>query len=352
MGFISWSDFFLINCFQVLLGLAIDAAIGDPKWLPHPVRLMGHCIAKLEGLLRKKYSANKQHLFFAGILLATIITISFALTGLIIVFLTGWLDTVYFASTQDWFKEGVRSIPFFSIIIGGVICGVLFSWRSLGDAAEEIEKLLDQNKFSKARESLSMIVGRDTANLSQQDIIRATVETVAENSIDGGISPVFFAMLGGIPALMFFKAASTLDSMVGYKNERFREIGWASARLDDVLNFLPARLALFIMPLAALFALQNPIRTIKICIQDHNKHPSPNSGWGESLFAGALGVQLGGKCTYQGIPSDKPLIGKPIEELKPIHIKQAVQLLYSIEMIILMIILISALMLLLNYSNT
>jgi adenosylcobinamide-phosphate synthase len=346
-----YGEFFLINCFQVLIGLAIDAAIGDPEWLPHPIRLIGYSISKLENTLRKKFGSNERNLYFAGILLATLITGGFALLGLFIMFLLAQLDIMFVAPINKWFREGAASIPFFSVIIGGIICGFFFSWRSLGEEAEKIEKSLAQNKFSEARKALSMIVGRDTADLSEHEIIRATVETVAENSVDGGISPVFFAMLGGVPALIFFKAASTLDSMVGYKNETFRKIGWASAKLDDLLNFLPARLAAILIPLAALLTLQNPVRSFYIALRDHSRHPSPNSGWGESLFAGALGIQLGGPATYQGVASKKPLIGDPLKELKQSHIKQALQLLYTTEMIVLIINVIIATKFLLNFLH-
>jgi adenosylcobinamide-phosphate synthase len=161
-----------------------------------------------------------------------------------------------------------------------------------------------------ARQRLSRIVGRDTAHLSEREIVRATVETVSENAVDGIISPLVYAALGGAPLALAFKAVSTLDSMIGYKNEKHLELGWLSARLDDVMNFIPARLCLILVPLASLVVpFGRAGASFKAGLRDGRNSPSPNSGFPEACFAGSLGVQLGGQCSYEGTLSSKPLIG-------------------------------------------
>ncbi len=183
-----------------------------------------------------------------------------------------------------------------------------------------------------ARQRLSRIVGRDTAQLSEREIVRATVETVSENTVDGIISPLLYAALGGAPLALAFKAVSTLDSMIGYKNEKYRELGWFSARLDDVLNFIPARLCLILVPLASLvLPFGRSGAAFKTGMRDGRNSPSPNSGFPEACFAGSLGIQLGGQCSYEGLLSCKPLIGDKDRELDIYDIQRAVSLMWVVS---------------------
>jgi adenosylcobinamide-phosphate synthase len=166
-----------------------------------------------------------------------------------------------------------------------------------------------------AQQKVSFLVGRDTDRLDEAGIIRATVESVAENTVDGVTAPLFFAVLGGPLGAILYKAVSTLDSTFGYKNDRYYDFGWASARLDDLANYIPARLTAVIIPIAALILMQKPISAARIALRDGEKHASPNSGWSEAAFAGALGIQLGGPVTRAGKPSLLPFIGEPIRPL-------------------------------------
>jgi adenosylcobinamide-phosphate synthase len=202
----------------------------------------------------------------------------------------------------------ISSVVFFLIqVIIGFYC---LSARSLIDAAIEVRKYLDANDLPGARKALSMIVGRDTANLDEAGVVCATVETVAENITDGIISPLIYFALGGPVAAIAFKAVSTMDSMIGYKNERYRRFGTCAARLDDMLNFTPARITAFILiPLAAIITGHNWKKAFQIAIRDRLKHESPNSAHGEAAMAGALGIRLGGGAFYSGVFSSRPYLG-------------------------------------------
>ncbi|HHT9120762.1 MAG TPA: adenosylcobinamide-phosphate synthase CbiB, partial [Candidatus Hypogeohydataceae bacterium YC41] len=186
----------------------------------------------------------------------------------------------------------------------------------------------EAGELDTARRHLSGIVGRDTHKLEEGQIIRATVETVAENTVDGILAPLFYAFLGGPALAMAYKAVNTLDSMIGYKNDRYLHFGWASARLDDLANYVPARFASRLIPLASLLVGLRYKECYFFTIRDGRKHPSPNSGIPEAAFAGALGVQLGGPSTYGGILSEKPLLGEPVEPMTTQKISEAVKLAY------------------------
>ncbi|MBQ9010714.1 MAG: cobalamin biosynthesis protein CobD [Clostridia bacterium] len=270
----------------LLGGFLLDLLLGDPEWLYHPVRLIGRFISFAEARLR----ARMGNLFLAGAIL-TFLTVSLTmLTSALILFLLRCLGPV----------------PCF-------IGMVLLDWmglaaRSMCTEARHVQAALEQSLES-GRRQLSRIVGRDTDSLSEEEIIKATVETVAENTTDGVISPMFYAALGGPILLWGFKAASTLDSMVGYRNEKYLQLGCCSARLDDVLNFSPARLTGLMMALSAFPAGLDGANAFRIFLRDHARHPSPNSACGESAAAGALHIQLGGTHTYFGRPQFKPTIG-------------------------------------------
>lgn len=224
----------------------------------------------------------------------------------------------------------------------GFVIGTLFiyttlSTKSLGKEAISVYQSLRVGNIKEARRKLSLIVGRDTQTLNQDEIIRATVETVAENSVDGTISPLFYATLGGAPLALAYKAINTLDSMVGYKNKRYIYFGWFSAKLDDAANYIPARLTILLIPLASFISRKKPLNALRTILRDGRKSPSPNAGLPEAGFAGALGIQLGGAISYQGKRYYKPLIGEKLREKEQEDILRAVRLMYVLSLVTLML---------------
>ena len=213
-------------------------------------------------------------------------------------------------------------------VAGFIIIYTALSIKDLGVESLAVFNALKKGDMDRARMFLSKIVGRDTANLDEREIIRATVETIAENIVDGIISPLFYAFLGGASLVMTYKAINTLDSMVGYKNKRYINFGWAAAKIDDITNFIPARLSIIFLVLASWISGYNPINTWNITMRDGRKNPSPNSGLPEAAVAGALGVRLGGLNYYNSIATEKPYIGNNINQLNKSHIKETVKIAY------------------------
>ena len=295
----------------------LDALLGDPEFLPHPVRAIGRLIAALERLMRKSFASARIAGIVTGIavpLAAFICTFALILAAILI-----------------------------DIRIGTVVSIVLIyttlSTRSLGQEARVVLKRLEAGDIAAARKLLARIVGRDTDKLSQAEIVRATVETVSENTVDGIVSPLFYAFLGGAPLAMAFKAISTLDSMVGYKNERYREFGWFSARLDDAANYIPARLCLLLIPLASLAIMPGRVfKIVRTMLRDGGKSPSPNAGLPEAGFAAALGVQLGGACRYKGAVHEKPVLGRKEKELAPADIAKSIRLMWLTSVLTLLLV--------------
>ncbi|MBI5407430.1 MAG: cobalamin biosynthesis protein CobD, partial [Nitrospirae bacterium] len=276
----------------------LDIILGDPHWLPHPVRWIGRAVHFIETGLRK----TGLPLRLSAVLL-TFIVVSTALA----LSLSAILLAYRFSDPAGF-------------IISVIIMYTTLSTRSLYDEGMKVYKDLRNNNLIAARNNLSMIVGRDTDHLDSGEVIRGAVETIAENSVDGVISPLFYAMIGGPALAIAYKAINTLDSMVGYKNEKYIDLGWASARLDDLANYIPARISGFLIPIAALLCgkgLRNSLRTV---LHDRKNHPSPNSGIPEAAVAGALGVQLGGVNYYQGVPSSRPFIGELRHDFSEGHI--------------------------------
>jgi adenosylcobinamide-phosphate synthase len=267
--------------------------IGDPRWLPHPVRIIGRCIEYLEKVLRSVFVSERM----AGIFLTGIIVMgSYLITFKIISFFYGF-GTV-------WGIAASIIIIFYSLSI-----------RDLLNETRNVLKALKSGNLPKARSNLSMIVGRDTHNLSEKQVATGCIETSAESSVDGIIAPLFYAFIGGPALAMAYKSINTLDSMVGYKNEKYHKFGWASAKLDDVANFIPARIAAIILPISSFICGADFSNSIRIVKRDGQKHPSPNSGIPEAAIAGALKIRLGGPSVYNGIHSDKPFIGDPINSI-------------------------------------
>jgi adenosylcobinamide-phosphate synthase len=284
-------------------GFLLDLVLGDPRNWPHPVRWIGKLIVLLEPLLRRRVRSER----WGGVLLL-----------LLIAGITGGLVAGLLA-LASWIHPFVRLIVSTLLIYYGVSAQAL-AWEAVAVVDAEVSGHTDQ-----ARQRLSGIVGRDTQNLEDREVYRACVETVAENTNDGVVAPLFFAGLLGPVGMWVYKAINTLDSMVGYKNDKYRDFGWASARADDIVNLLPARLAYLLIALSAFITRQDGWQALRIGWRDGRKHPSPNAGWPEAAMAGALHVQLGGPSTYAGVESSKPLLGDALEPLRPYTVKLAVE---------------------------
>lgn len=294
--------------------VVLDLLIGDPRWLPHPVIGMGKAIRRVEGWIRH-WTKTDQGLKRAGILLPVIVVGgSFALA---------WLLLELCAAIHPWLAWGVEI----------VLIATTIAIKGLREAGLEVYNHLRAGNIAEARHALSMVVGRDTAHLDEPEIVRGTVETVAENIVDAVIAPLFFAMIGGAPLAMAYRAVNTLDSMVGYKNEKYRYIGWASARLDDLANWIPARLTAGLLIMAAAMMSLQWKKAIKMVRRDARKHPSPNSGFPESAVAGALGIRLGGENSYQGVLSFRAYMGDPDRPLEAEDIRVTNRLLLGVSIL-------------------
>ncbi|MBN2108024.1 MAG: cobalamin biosynthesis protein CobD [Deltaproteobacteria bacterium] len=300
----------LHQIFVLIAAWLFDALVGDPEKLPHPVRAIGALIVRLEHRAPQWFKNKKN----AGVCIG------------IFVPATAYVGAFFFIALAG-------AISVFVGLLASVVCiYYCLATRCLASEAAGVYRDLKKGDIIMARHRLSRIVGRDTAHLSESDIVRATVETVSENTVDGIISPLVYAALGGAPLALAFKAVSTLDSMIGYKNEKYRELGWFSARLDDVLNFIPARLCLILVPLASLvLPFGHSGSAFKTGMRDGRKSPSPNSGFPEACFAGSLGIQLGGQCSYAGVISGKPLIGDKDREIAIYDIQRAVSLMWAVS---------------------
>jgi adenosylcobinamide-phosphate synthase len=285
------------------VGFVLDQLLGDPPGWPHPVRWVGRLIAALEPPLRRLFPER-----LGGIVLVVFVTVG---AGGVTWGLLAVADLL-----APWARVGTAAM----LLYYGLAA------RSLARETQAVLEPCAAGKLADARDRLSHIVGRDTADLSPGEIYRACVETVAENTNDAVVAPLFYAALAGPVGLWIYKAINTLDSMVGYRNPRYRRFGSASARLDDLANFLPARLTWLLIGLAALLTGHRAGRAWRIGWRDGRKHPSPNSGWGEAAMAGALNVQLGGPSTYGGVLSVKPTLGDPVEPLTVAKGRQGIRI--------------------------
>ncbi|MEK6591204.1 MAG: adenosylcobinamide-phosphate synthase CbiB [Nitrospinota bacterium] len=294
------------NGLVILFAFTLDLLLGDPDWIPHPVRWIGKGIKIVESFLRK----TRIPLKISGILLAVCIVLFTFITTFFLIKFTYSINTY---------------LGFFISIITVYIS---IAPRNLHDESMKVYRCLKNREFKSARRNLSMIVGRDTHGLNEMEIIRASVETVAENIVDAVISPIFYTLMGGATMAFVYRAINTMDSMVGYKNNIYIDFGWAAARLDDIANYVPARISAVLIPLSSFICGNDWLFSFKIALRDGNKNPSPNSGIPESAVAGALGIQLGGLNFYGGIPSQKPLIGNSISELSVRHIREVNRLMF------------------------
>lgn len=288
----------------------LDALIGDPRVPYHPVALLGKLIGKWEkALYRGTGSARQQRL--AGACLVIFNTIP--------VLLVTWYALLLFKELA----------PVLYLAVSVLLLWSTFAVRSLSRAGREILACLEAGDLPQARELLRLIVGRDTENLDPAGITRAAVETVAENISDGIIAPLFYFLIGGAPLACTYRVINTLDSMVGYKNDRYLDFGWFAARLDDLANYIPARLtALLLLGSAFLFGYDWR-QAYRMILRDRHQHPSPNSGYPEAAVAGALQIQLGGTNYYQGAPSFHRHLGDPVKLLDKVQIKATLDLMYG-----------------------
>ncbi|QPJ66581.1 MAG: cobalamin biosynthesis protein CobD [Candidatus Nitrohelix vancouverensis] len=286
---------------QIFIAFYLDLALGDPRGYPHPVVLIGRFASRLESIFRKRFS----NLLFAGALTAVLVVCGAYLSVAALL-------------------HALRSIaPLLEDIGSILLIYAALSTRCLFDESRPVEVALKRGRLDEARRCLSYIVGRDTQNMEEPQIIRATVETVAENTSDGVVAPLFYAFIGGAPLAIAYKAVNTLDSQFGYKNERYLLFGRFSARLDDAANWLPARITGALMTLSAFVCGFNGKASATILMRDHANHASPNSGWPEAAVAGALSIQLGGPSSYQGTLLEKPFIGDSLQPAHPRHISHS-----------------------------
>lgn len=296
----------------VYLAYLVDLIIGDPSYLPHPVIYIGKAIELLEKLLRATL-ARIIGLKGAGVILTLIIT-GGALVG-----------------TYGLLVLAARWSALASTALSVWLISTTLAAKSLAKAGMEIFDLLHTGNLSEARRKVGWIVGRDTENLSPEEITRATIETVAENMVDAIIAPLFYAFMGGAPLAMAYRAVNTLDSMVGYKNEKYLKFGWASARLDDLCNLIPSRVTGLLIALGAWLLGFPGRRALKTICRDARKHPSPNSGFPEAGVAGALGIRLGGLNYYGGKASFRAYMGDELRPLEPGDINKTKKLMYIVS---------------------
>lgn len=233
--------------------------------------------------------------------------------------------------------------PLAGIFWEGLLISTAIAQKSLKDAALAVYQPLQAGNLAAGREKLSYIVGRDTEKLPESEVVRGTVETVAENTSDGVTAPLFWGLFGGAVFAIAYRAINTCDSMVGYKNERYQDFGWASAKMDDVVNWIPSRLTSFLMMISARPALNSRRKCWSILFRDAPKHPSPNSGWCEASVAALLGVQLGGVNFYKGIISNRAKMGDPIVQLKSLHILKAILIMQRSSFLFLLLLLLGGL---------
>ena len=304
------------------LGFALDALLGDPAWLLHPVCIIGSYISFAEKRLRARGGNLRKS---ALLLTASTVLLTMAAAGALLALLgcLGRIPRLVGMALLDWLG---------------------LAMTSLAREARGVERAL-AHSVEAGRAQVARIVGRDTQRLSEEEIIKATVETVAENTTDGVIAPMLYAALGGPVLLWGFKAASTLDSMVGYMDERYRDIGWSSARLDDLLNFIPARVTGPLLCLAAALTGLDGKNAWRVMRRDYACHKSPNCAWSEAAAAGALHIQLGGTHDYFGKPMEKPTIGDADRPAERSDIARAVSLMIAASVLMMAAICAATLML-------
>lgn len=295
---------------KIWIAYVLDLIFGDPQNIIHPVQIIGKMINIGEkSLLGKKYKSDRKYKFFAGMILnITVISLTYGITYLI------------------------RRISENSIIFTVAeiyLMYTIFSINSLAREGNRVYNILKEGNIERARKDLSYLVSRDTGTMDEKMIIRSTMETISENTVDGIVAPMMYMFLGGLPLSMTYKAINTFDSMVGYKNEKYMDFGKFSAKLDDVANFIPARITGILIVIASMILGYDYKNSLKIFIRDRKNHSSPNSGHAEAGVAGALGVQFGGRVSYFGKEVDKPVIGDKTNDFELEDIKKNIKIMYA-----------------------
>lgn len=300
-----------MTLYAILIGFIMDLLIGDPHWMYHPVRLIGKLIILLEDILRKTFPKTKDGERKAGFVLVVLVCGISAFTA------WGLMKLAYYLNFWCGFLLEV------------IMCYQLFAVRSLKDESMKVYKELAKGDLAASRRAVSMIVGRDTQSLTAEGVTKAAVETIAENTSDGTLAPMFYMIIGGPVLGWFYKSVNTMDSMVGYKNEKYINFGRYAAKFDDVMNYIPARLCGWLMIFASCILKMDWKNAKKIFLRDRFNHASPNSAQTEAVMAGALRIQLAGDAWYFGKRYEKPTIG---DALRPVEIKdipRANRLLYA-----------------------
>ena len=308
-----------MTLYAILIGFIMDLLIGDPHWIYHPVRLIGKLITFLEDMLRKTFPKTKDGERKSGFVLVVLVC------GISVFTVWGLMKLAYYLNFWCGFLLEV------------IMCYQLFAVRSLKDESMKVYKELAKQDLEASRKAVSMIVGRDTENLTIEGVTKATVETIAENTSDGTLAPMFYMFIGGPVLGWFYKAVNTMDSMVGYKNEKYLNFGRYAAKFDDVMNFIPARLCGWLMILASMFLKMDWKNAKKIFVRDRFNHASPNSAQTEAVMAGALRIQLAGDAWYFGKRYEKPIIGDALRPVEIEDIPRANRLLYATAIVSLII---------------
>lgn len=301
----------MILCAAILCGFLLDLLLADPEWMPHPVVLMGKAITVLEPRLRRRFADTPQGQLLAGQVLAAILPLgTLLISGAVCLGAAALHPVLGFAVQTFW-------------------CWQALAVRGLAKESRNVYQKLTTDTLPGARQAVARIVGRDTQALSAEGVTKAAVETVAENFSDGVMAPLLYMLIGGAPLALCYKAVNTMDSMVGYKNDRYLYFGRAAAHLDDGAGYLPARLAALFWIAAAGLTGQNAGQAFAVWRRDRRNHASPNSAQTESACAGALGVQLAGPAYYFGQLYEKPTIGDPTRPIEPRDILRANRMLYT-----------------------
>lgn len=303
----------------IVAGFILDLLFGDPHWLPHPICLIGNLIGFLEKNLRRLLAPGKTALLIGGALMVVIV--------LIITFAVPYAVLALAGSVSPWLRFALETI----------MCYQIFATKCLRDESMKVYTALHSGDLADARVKLSWIVGRDTQNLDAEEVTKGAVETVAENTADGIVAPMLYMFIGGAPLAFLYKGINTMDSMVGYKNDKFLYFGRCAAKLDDLANLIPARITGLVMIVASYFLNLNARGAWKIFWRDRYNHLSPNSAMTESVTAGALDIQLGGDHFYFGKLVHKDTIGDDIRPVRPDDIIAANNLLYMTAVISLLL---------------
>lgn len=295
----------------VVCGYLLDLLLGDPAWMPHPVVFMGKYIYKLEKVLRPRFPKTPKGELAGGLL----VTILLPVTTLVLIGGVCWLG---------WYIH-----PALGFLLQVLWCWQALATKGLAAEAANVQKELERDDLPAARKAVSRIVGRDTQELTAEGVTKAAVETVAENFADGVAAPLLYMLIGGAPLAMVYKSVNTMDSMLGYKNEKYLYFGRTAAHLDDIAGYIPARLAALFWIAGAGLTGGSVTGAWRIWRRDNRNHASPNSAQTESACAGALGVQLAGPAYYFGTLYEKPTIGDPLRPVEPEDIRRANKMLYA-----------------------